>query len=250
LSPGGAYDSGGRARSTTLAVLLAAAACNGKFEFDVPSRGGEGGGSSGGTMAAVAGTTDSGGAGASAIAGSSGATNEAGQIGSGGVAGATPSDNCGSLPRCPPGLHCAEGECVECALDGNCSSSAKRCDPDRQRCVACLTEDDCEAGFACDSLANRCLRKCDAGLSCPPDLHGCDEGRGVCYECDEDRECANAATGKLCASDGSGCVECRSDDDCENEHCDPLSGRCVTCRDGRDCATGLCDPVLHICLPN
>lgn len=237
--------------AASAAILAGTPGCSGRFEFDVPPQRGTGaGGSTAGSAGTVSGN-HSGGGGHPPTTGGSDAANGGSQLGSAGLAGAGLDDSCGALPRCPAVLFCAEGECHECARDSDCTSpSLGRCDPDRHRCVACLTEQDCGAGFACDSLANRCLRKCGEGLDCPPDLHGCDEGRGVCYECDEDYECADAPTGQLCASDGSGCVQCRSDQDCQNQHCDPLSGRCVMCRDGRDCSTGLCDPGLHVCLTN
>jgi hypothetical protein len=232
------------------AILLATSGCDSAFEFDIPPAGGGNAGSSG-APAGSAGTPTTAGGGATAVAGSSAASGgaQAGSAGSGGAGGERADETCGSYARCPPDLYCSDGECRECASDGDCmSTGSSRCDPERHRCVACLTEQDCGPGFACDSLANRCLLKCGDGLACPRDLHGCDEGRGVCYECDEDYECDDSPTGELCASDGSGCVQCRSDQDCDDQHCDPLSGRCVMCRDGRDCDTGLCDPSAHVCL--
>jgi hypothetical protein len=65
-------------------------------------------------------------------------------------------------------------------------------------------------------------------LRCPPDAHGCDEKRMVCYECDEDRECEDSPLGPYCAPDGSGCVECRGSEGCGSEqHCDDLTGKCI-----------------------
>lgn len=212
-------------RAARLFIGLGLMACNGRFDFDVPPpEGGRGGsGGDGGASATGAGGANPG--------------------GSGGAVG------CGTRRECPDVLHCSQGKCVECGIDADCSSAeAPRCDSSRRRCVACLLDTDCKVGFTCDDLANRCLRVCGEKMACPPTAHGCDEGRGVCYECDADHECSASPLGPRCAADGSGCVQCRVDGDCTGQFCDPLTGRCVGCRDGGDCATGLCDPGAHVCL--
>ena len=201
-------------------------ACNGRFAFDVATAGG----GSGGAPSQ---------AGSAAIAGGG-----AGALGGGaGVAG-----GCGTRQQCPAGLHCADGHCYPCAVNADCTEPGLgQCDPTRHRCVACLTTADCSDGFSCDPLANRCLRACQTKSDCPADAHGCDQRRNVCYQCDEDRECAKSALGPLCASDGSGCVRCRTDADCSDQHCDQLLGRCVECRDWQDCDSSLCDPASATC---
>lgn len=217
-------------------------ACDRRFEYDVETSGAAGtlttggGGASGGSPA---GGSVGGG---SVPGGSAGAA--AGEAGSGG----SESKACGALAECSLGTHCADEQCVQCAEDADCVAYAlPRCDLTRHRCVACVSTADCQPGFACDSLANRCLLTCSGEGTCPKTAHGCDERRSVCYQCDEDRECASSALGHLCASDGSGCVQCRKDADCPNQHCDQLSGRCVECRDGRDCTSLLCDPATFTC---
>jgi hypothetical protein len=222
-------------RAAAALLLPCAFACNQRFEFDVGSAGSSGGGA-GGTNAAAGSVT--GGAGAGAISGGAG---------SGGVGA---SSTCGSLTGCPGGLHCLDGACLDCVVDADCSTARlSRCDPERHRCVACLAASDCALGFTCDELANRCLRVCAEEEACPATAHGCDERRGVCYQCDEDRECSASPLGPYCAADGSGCVACRGDADCAEQHCDQLTGRCVDCRDGRDCPSSLCEPTTRTCLP-
>lgn len=231
-----------------LAVLCAlGSACDRRFEFDTQAaEAGAAGGSAGVTN------------GGSALGGSSGGTDGQGGAGArGGVAGGGAAGSgggsvtaCGTLLECSAGTHCADGQCVQCAGDSDCAAyGLARCEPMRHRCVACLTTADCQDGFACDSLANRCLQTCADDKSCPADAHGCDERRKVCYECDEDRECATSPLGHLCASDGSGCVQCRKDADCSDRYCDSLSGRCVECRDGGDCPAKICNPVTFGCEP-
>jgi hypothetical protein len=198
-------------------------ACNQRFEFDVGSAGG------------------------GALAGGPPDTSAGGNAGGGARGGAAPA--CGVLAECPAGLRCVDELCSQCVSDGDCAAyGSSRCEPSRHRCVSCLSSSDCALGFACDALANHCLPICHEDEDCPAGAHGCDERRAVCYQCDEDRECANAQAGHLCATDGSGCVECRKETDCPNRHCDQLTGRCVDCRDGRDCASLLCDSTTFACI--
>jgi hypothetical protein len=227
-------------------------ACDRRFEFDVESGGAAGTAPTMNGGSAPGGSTSAGSGGGAGDGGVGGAGNQAGVAGAGaaggGAAGGTASTACGELAECTLGTHCADGHCAQCAGDADCQPYAlPRCEPTRHRCVACVTSADCQPGFACDSLANRCLQTCLEDENCPVDAHGCDEGRLVCYQCDEDRECATSPLGHLCASDGSGCVQCRKEADCPGHHCDQLRGRCVECRDGRDCTSQVCDPTSFTC---
>lgn len=217
------------------ASVVGVQACNTRFEFDVPSGGSGGSAASAGAAGARAGAGAGG-----AIAGAAGApAGAAGLVASGG--------GCGVHPQCPAPLHCVGGECSECSEDADCTNAARpRCD-ESNRCVGCLLDSDCSAGFICDSNANRCLQHCTVKADCPVTAHGCDDDRHVCYQCDEDRECSASTLGPRCASDGSACVQCRGDADCPMQHCDVLVGRCVECRDWRDCASGLCTPGTGVC---
>jgi len=218
-----------RGRSRLGAVLLfgaalggSSAACNERFEFD----------------------TEAGGSSSPPAAGSGGSAG--GELT---MAGGSAGQHCGALPACPVELRCVEAACVQCAADTDCVNPATaRCDTMRHRCVQCLESADCDLGSTCDALASRCLPSCEEKADCLRDAHGCDARRGVCYQCDEDRECAASSLGHFCAIDGSGCAQCREDSDCPSQHCDPLGGRCVECRDGADCASGLCSPTTFTCL--
>ena len=110
---------------------------------------------------------------------------------------------------------------------------------------------DCPSGSSCDSATQRCLRSCLEELDCTLEDHDCDERRGVCLQCDDDAECLGSEGGSYCASDGTGCVQCRLDSQCgAGAVCDLLRGRCVACRDTRDCAPGsFCDPIAYRCIP-
>jgi len=231
-----------RPRGIALAVVALASldpACDQRFEFDTePGRAGAGGSPMTSAGSSAAGSKSGG------IGGVSAASGESSPAGSSSTA-------CGALSECTDGTVCSGGVCVQCATDADCAGHGlPRCEPTRHRCVACLDTVDCGRGFACDSLAYRCLQSCLADDACPATAHGCDERRQVCYQCDEDRECAKSALGHLCASDGSGCVQCRKETDCPAQHCDQLSGRCVDCRDGADCASQICNPTTFSCVPN
>jgi hypothetical protein len=210
------------------------------------------GGAAGNAGATFGGTTGNGTAGGGRDPGlGGGGTTAAGNAGSGDLGGGgTEQVSCGDVAACPADLHCRDNLCWQCASDLDCTVSGLRhCEPIRRRCVACVTTADCDVGYACDSLANRCLKKCEEDVDCKGQ-HGCDEHRLVCYQCDEDRECSASPLGPLCATDRSGCVQCLKDADCPNQHCDQLVGRCVDCRDGLDCPSRLCSPTTFTCLSN
>lgn len=236
-----------------LSLGVCGAACDRRFEFDTESGGTDTGGSAttnGGALSGNGGALSGSGG---ELGGSGGTGAQAGTsagVSGGGMGGGAGSTACGTVAVCTAGTHCVEGQCAQCAADADCAAyGMPRCEPTRHRCVACVVTADCQDDFACDSLANRCLQTCEEDNTCPVGAHGCDERRQVCYQCDEDRECATSSVGHLCASDGSGCVQCRKDTDCPGQHCDQLSGRCVDCRDGRDCSSQICDPTTFSCAP-
>ena len=235
-----------------LALGVSSSACNDRFLFDVAVAGAGGTADiAGGSFSGATGSGVAGGGAESGLGGRGGTTASAGSAGAIDFGGSgSPPAACGDLAACPAELHCADGLCSQCATDVDCAAPGlPRCEPMRHRCVACVTTADCDTGFACDSLANRCLKKCGTDIDCKGQ-HGCDEHRLVCYQCDEDRECDDSPLGALCASDGSGCVQCRKDADCPSQHCDQLMGRCVDCRDGLDCPSRLCSPATFTCLPS
>ena len=241
----------GSALAIALTLGLGSSACDDSFLFDVTMAGA--GGTAGSAGATFSGTTGNGAAGGGRAPGLGvGGTAAGGTAGSSdaGGGGGTAQTSCGDVAACPADLHCSGNLCSQCARDEDCTASGlPRCEPTRHRCVACLTTADCEVGHACDSLAHRCLKRCGEDIDCKGQ-HGCDELRLVCYQCDEDHECRGSPLGALCASDGSGCVQCRKDADCPNQLCDQLTGRCVDCRDGLDCPSRLCSPTTFTCLSN
>jgi hypothetical protein len=244
-----------------LAVLAVAQACNSSFTFDVPPAAGTAG--TAGTLpeagvVSAAGVSSSGGSDGGGVGagggGSGGSGAGSGSSGAGGASagsGGTPAtdDACGALAACPAPLHCAGAVCVQCVEDVDCEPyNLARCDPTRHRCVACIETADCQMGFSCDALANRCLQQCMADVDCRGSADGCDGLRRVCYKCDENEACLNSPLGHVCASDGSGCVQCGKNGDCPGQVCDQLTGRCVDCRDADGCPSGLCNPMTGTCI--
>jgi len=207
------------------------AACNERFDFDVPpSDAGEaaaGGGGSNDVTSATASTT-------------------------GGEPDAGPSSGCHSDADCQLTslrCHAASSRCVECLDDQDCATSERpHCDTELFRCVDCTEDDHCMADARCDTVERRCAPSCTTLQDCA-EAHACNDG--VCVACDRDVECREQdAGGPVCSVSGLGCVSCREDAQCpQPEICDVLSGRCVACLSSKDCDEGtLCDPVLLECI--
>ncbi|MBI5549628.1 MAG: hypothetical protein HY901_37555, partial [Deltaproteobacteria bacterium] len=129
---------------------------------------------------------------------------------------------CQPLPPCaidedcaedPAGSKCepATGRCGQCAQDLDCSDAGRsHCTTDL-RCVACIADDGCAAGYACEA--------------------------GFCRSCRLDDDCARGT----CS--GGTCVDrahCLADEDCSSGRC--AAGQCTACLGDLDCREGLwCD---------
>lgn len=79
-----------------------------------------------------------------------------------GLCGPAPDGSCDEDERCPQGYECADGRCVQCQHDGDCTDGRVcergACDPPE-----CAADDDCDAGERC--AAGRCAPACDASRS-------------------------------------------------------------------------------------
>ena len=210
-------------------VLLAA--CNERFDFDVPP------GDAGESAADHGATAD---------------VTTAAATTTGGEPDAGPGNGCNVDADCRlASLHChaASSQCVECLDDRDCTTSDRaHCDAALFRCVACTQDDDCMAGARCDTVERRCAPSCTTLQDCV-DAHACKDG--VCVACDRDVECGEEyPAGPVCSASGLDCVSCREDAQCpQPEICDVLSGRCVVCLSSADCDDGaVCDPILLECL--
>lgn len=121
---------------------------------------------------------------------------------------------------CDSNLDCQD--CQTCSEAGFCESI---CDPDQfcenDKCVDCLTGEDCPNNQVC--LNGKC--------TCPD---GSDpDANGRCIECAIDSDCE---TCEVC-QDGT-CLP----KDCHDGVCDPTSGECIDCLNSGDCGPNeVCD---------
>jgi hypothetical protein len=79
-----------------------------------------------------------------------------------------------------------------------CKDIDVSCGPFDGPCGYCSRPDQCLPGSSCDPLTDTCLPACDEHFECPNHLPLCDEPRGVCTQCYEDRHCKQ---------DGMNCVQ-------------------------------------------
>jgi hypothetical protein len=108
--------------------------------------------------------------------------------------------------------------CVECISDANCDGASPYCDSVSNDCVECVAASDCaDDGEPC--TVETCL-----GGSCTsadaPSGTPCDDG--------------------VCLGDGTACVACLSDEQCEppTPKCDEAAFACVACLVHADCDDG------------
>jgi hypothetical protein len=168
------------------------------------------------------------------------------------------------------GLHCLvmagqPGVCVECLGDGQCPSTAHRCDPSSNRCVECLTATDCPVSSlpgeetkpsSCTATGHHCLLGCDDSsptVTCPTTRNFTCAGSGVdlCVECRSNGDCSGSSNGSICSENL--CVRCTatSGSCASGQSCDAVTGRCVECLSSRDChntALPLCSPTTLTCV--
>ncbi|HEX4341627.1 MAG TPA: hypothetical protein VH062_37210 [Polyangiaceae bacterium] len=95
---------------------------------------------------------------------------------------------------------------VSCASSTSCGYPTPYCSSTRHTCVECVSDRNCDAGFACDVAS------------------------GVCHGCNVDADCSTALP--YCDSAAHSCVECLSDANCgtAGEKC--AQGSCGSCGDG------------------
>jgi hypothetical protein len=89
---------------------------------------------------------------------------------------------------------------------------------------------------------------CAVDGDCPGDASVCSQPRGVCMQCSDDRDCANAVSGRACVVASGRCAECTSNAYCPSAlpHCDTETARCVRCLTDADCGReSFC--VAHAC---
>ena len=159
---------------------------------------------------------------------------------------------CLSDDHCASGRWCADGACVDCAVDDalHCGASCAVCEGATPVCVdgrcACSSDADCGGAARCD--AGGCVA-CDDGahcgdecLPCPAEQPLCADG--ACVVCVADEGCGPT---EWC--DLGTCRRCRDDDAAHcGAACTACEGGTPACTGGRCvCAPGSC-PAYEACV--
>jgi hypothetical protein len=117
-----------------------------------------------------------------------------------------------AAPYCATSL----GECVECISSENCGSAGLACDRDTFQCVpSCKSNDDCASTpltSFCDPERNLCVA-CITDDACPNTLPHCTLDTKTCVKCLQDVDCA--APSRRCDAKLHACVECLTNRDCQ-----------------------------------
>lgn len=274
ISSFGAISRLGLALAAVGTVALSACSSDDSGSTSSGGSGGDGGTSGGGGSGGdggSGGSTSSGGSGGSTSSGGSGGSTggSGGSTSSGGSGGGTSSGGSGgSTGGSGGGSACGDcdqvclssGDCVECAVDGDCDEDSPVCDPNSNSCVGCLADYDCDGETPlCDLDSNVCVEclpdydMCETGY-CSDDnacVSGCNDdamcGSGSCAdsnecdrcvadtECADGRVCNNGSCGDSCSDEGASCGDAGT---CCSSHCidtDRTIGHCGAC--GNACDT-------------
>jgi hypothetical protein len=132
----------------------------------------------------------------------------------------------------------AAGSGVSCTSDKQCQSFGQLCDLVHQRCVDCLSKDQCGEGGMCVDHVCAAGSPCATDAQCvdaPGGLAVCDVSRGECVQCLEASDCGENrdCIDRHCAA----YVPCEDSRDCPTgiQVCNLESGRCVDCNTDADC---------------
>ena len=127
---------------------------------------------------------------------------------------------------------------VSCTSDKQCQSFGQLCDLVHQRCVECLSKDQCNEGGLCVNHVCTAGSPCATDAQCvaaPDGLAVCDVSRGECVQCLEASDCGenNDCIDRRCVA----YIPCQDSRDCPAgiQVCNPESGRCVDCNTDADC---------------
>ncbi len=154
---------------------------------------------------------------------------------------------CCSSNDCSGNVLCCNNYCnfqeVPCCSNGDCPSELPIClkasGTGRDRCVQCLSDNDCSGGTVCDQPTGTCLARCGPGNSCPLDFV-CEQG--LCFpDPDAPTRCTTTedCPGQLLCLDGiCNYIECETNVDCPEDYvC--AGGICqsaVFCETDEDCS--------------
>ena len=192
------------------------------------------------------------------------------------LAGCETEDECSAVADCDDQDFCTKdrcriGRCSHLGIPGCCRddtdcgpSFGRRCKPETDRCVECLSDADCDSGNKCDPRTNTCAKPqpgqpckgaadCDGGWC----LTEADSGYpgGFCgVECQGPEDCESLGCVDVFGGQKTCLPICLGDQDCRKEYmCLPTApdrGACFAhCTKDEDCpVVGECYPWLGICM--
>lgn len=100
-------------------------------------------------------------------------------------------------------------------------------------CVECEGEADCDDGVFCNGVERCVTRACEAPLTvaCPDAIHGCDEDRAACLDCNLGTDCDDEDACTLDRCDAGSCVHagCPSGTSCTSPPRDAAWSSSRTC---------------------
>lgn len=141
--------------------------------------------------------------------------------------------------------NCVSGSCVSCSYDYECSSGS--CE--NGRCGVCASSADCPTGLCLNGVCSSCASnsQCSTGLcqggACTPCTSSSDCPSGLCV----DNACVACSSNAQCSTglcQGGVCSSCDANSDCQSNVCD--GGACTQCEQDSDCGNGLC--VAGVCV--
>ena len=172
--------------------------------------------------------------------------------------GGTAGGGFGGTGQCSPGTNLGYPGCP-CTTDESCLKAygIPFCSLEYGRCVRCLTDRECsgtrcgcELDEVCSEARNSCVPRCSTDNDCSATAMFtgwpyCDRPNSACVECTTEKQCENHSRSKLCNEFLGNCVECFSNDDCDEDApiCNlsnlSLSNLCQKCTDSQ-CEGKLC----------
>ena len=153
-------------------------------------------------------------------------------------------DDCTHLPGLPA---CEDGVCYQCTElhTSECSDDTPMCNAEENRCVECIEQAHCTSTTESQCSDGMCAA-CSADDHCThiPDLPACNDG--TCVECTAESTDACTDGTPYCHADSNNCVACL-----DHTHCtDPAAAQCSPTHACEPCSDNThCDGVegLPIC---
>jgi len=132
-----------------------------------------------------------------------------------------------------------------CDTSYDCTEERPFCED--ERCVECLTSDNCDDDQSCRFEDHACVPSCSDWEDCVGSGRPiCALASGVCIECAGPDDCKEEEQEPFCELRTGRCVDCLRNDDCGDRLCHPKAHECVDCvydadcDDSEECVRGEC----------